>query len=165
MHEGSADALSFRVLAELGVIDRAGLFMRHARAIKQAAVRLAGASVLESGTPQLSMNFYEAGSALALATELAIQEANPELDLFDFWRQLLAAAHTNGTTYTQADYYALADRMAPDSGIGERLRTFVETRHDDPTAAFLDLFAPFEAVRVDLDWETGELTLVPAGER
>ena len=165
MHEGGADALSFRALAELGLIDRAGLFMRHARAIEQAAVRLEGTSVHESGTPQLSMNFYEAGSALAFATELAIQETDPELDLFDFWRELLAAAHTNGTVYTEADYYALADRMAPGSGIGERLRAFVETRHADPAAAFMDLFAPFAAVRVDLDWESGELTLEPAGGR
>jgi hypothetical protein len=55
--------------------------------------------------------------------------------------------------------------MAPGSGIGERLRAFVETRHADPAAAFMDLFAPFAAVRVDLDWESGELTLEPAGGR
>ena len=162
MHEGGADALSFSALAELGVTDRAGVLMRHERALKQAATRLVGASVRESGTPELSMNFYQAGSALALATELAVQQANPELDLFDFWRELLTAARTNGSTYQEADYYALADRMAPGSGIGERLRAFVETRHEEPVAAFIHLFAPFEEVRVDLDWDSGELILEPA---
>ena len=162
MHEGGADALSFRALAELGVIDRAGLFMRHERAINQAAKRLVGTSVRESDTPERSMNFYEAGSALALATELAIQETNPDLDLFDFWRTLLAESHASGESYTEEAYYALADRMAPGSDIGARLAAFVETRHEDPAAAFMDLFAPFASVRIELDWETGELSLAPA---
>ena len=142
--------------------DRANLFMRHERAVNQAAKRLVGTSVRESGTAQLSMNFYEAGSALAFATELAIQEANPDLDLFDFWRELLASSRAKGDLYTEADYYALADRLAPGSGIGERLRAFVDTRHEDTPAAFMDLLAPFVAVRADLDWESGELSLEPA---
>lgn len=161
MHEGSADALSFRALLELGVIDRAGLYMRHSRALNGAAQRLQGTSVRESGTPQSSMNFYEAGSALALATELAIQDADPELDLFDFWRVLLAESRASGRSFTQEDYYALADRMAPGSDIGARLRAFVEARHEDPAAAFMDLFGPFTAIEIALDWDTGRVTLAP----
>jgi hypothetical protein len=161
MHEGSADALSFRALLELGVIDRAGLFMRHSRALNGAAQRLQGTSVRESGNPQSSMNFYEAGSALAFATELALQDADPELDLFDFWRVLLAESRASGRSFTQDDYYALADRMAPGSDIGARLSAFVETRHEDPAAAFMDLFGPFSAIDIALDWDTGRVTIEP----
>ena len=161
MHEGGADALSFRALLELGVIDQAGLYLRHSRAINGAAQRLQGTSVRESGNPQSSMNFYEAGSALALATELALQAADPGLDLFDFWRLLLAEARASGRAFTQEDYYALADRLAPGSDIGARLRAFVETRHEDPAAAFMDLFGPFEAVETAIDWDTGRVTIAP----
>ena len=42
-----------------------------------------------------------------------------------------------------------------------RLRAFVETRHEDPAAAFMDLFGPFDAIAATLDWDTGRVTLEP----
>ncbi len=132
MHEGSADALSARLLREFEVIDAQRLRERNESAINACLERVEGTSVNASGEPRVP---YDCGQLMALWTEAALRHAGAGEDLFGLWRALIAAALERGSPgpgsrgrYDQALYL----RVLGDMGVPDAVRGRMTAFLDDP---------------------------------
>lgn len=121
MHEGSADALTDRMLLELGLVDDAGYRALQADALNECRRQLGSFPLRDASKRKAFQLYYSCGNSLALFTENAV--ANH--DLFDFWKTLIARMRASGRTeFDTADYFAAMSAAGATSANVERLRAF-----------------------------------------
>jgi len=115
MHEGSADALAFRALRALGVLDEAGYRARLSSALSLCVLSLSEGLPLSASTrPGRSRDFYECGSTIALLTEATMKKrGGAKADLFTFWRAVFARASA-ASSYDEALYFKTLDELGGD---------------------------------------------------
>lgn len=103
MHEGGADALAERALADLGVITEAR-FLEYQTAALNECRRTANSGPLREAARRGEYGlYYSCGNVIALITDAAIDE-----DLYEFWKALIrrTVAKTKAT-YDFDDYLAV----------------------------------------------------------
>ncbi len=159
MHEGSADAMASLVLSHLGFIDEARLGQRWNRALNACARGLRDGSLSSSLHRQQFDNYYVCGEMIALWSVAAVsgtssETASPLDELFRVWRTVFEASGPDGGHYSRDTYMrALASLGAGEPDI-EALRAFIDTEHDDPSAALIAFMG-----RVGLELQTPDRPL------
>ena len=135
LHAGGADAFAYRALRDLGVETRAAYLNRLSGALSSCVFGLSdlGEPLTKSSTPSAFMNYYHCGSTLELWSEALMANAHAGGDLFALWRGVFRSSHHG--QYDDALYF---DRLAHLGADAAALRTFVETRIDDPDAWLVD---------------------------
>jgi len=106
MHEGGADAFSYRAMRDLNVIDESEFFRKHRMALVSCEAGLEGIALKDSFKRARIRNFYDCGATIGLITEQAAKLAQHK-DLFKFWRELFLAAQGNSNIYTSEMYLTL----------------------------------------------------------
>jgi hypothetical protein len=116
MHEGSADALAERSLVALGVIDSTEFLEYQTTALNTCLQGLSHTG-LRAAAKRSSQLYYSCGNIIALLSEQPVAQGKAA-DLFDFWRELIARARSQGGTYNADDYFAvMSERGAPTQSI------------------------------------------------
>ncbi len=122
MHEGSADALTDRVVRALGYGGEQGFLDRQSEALNECRRKLAAFPLRDAAKRNEFQLYYSCGNALALFTENAVASR----DLFDFWKTLIARVRAAGRTqYDTTDYFAAMAAAGASPDDVERLRQFV----------------------------------------
>ena len=119
LHEGSAEAMAWLALAEIGFYssdDVRGLFQE---AANKCTGFLDSGPLREAARREDFQAYYTCGAVMALATHGAMREEGG--DLFDFWRELLRSAQGAGV-YDATDYYRQLDEVS--RGPARRLYRF-----------------------------------------
>jgi len=123
MHEGSADALTDRMLLELGLVDDAGYLELQTQALNDCRRQLGSFPLRDASQRKAFHLYYSCGNSLALFTENAVANR----DLFAFWKTLIARVRSAGRTeFDPADYFAAMSAAGASPRDVERLRAFVE---------------------------------------
>lgn len=126
LHEGSADALAERALAEIGEYDTADLARLASRQATQCARGLVDTRLIDSTAGGRFQLMYACGAVVALLTERGWREG----DLFDFWARLFAGSREDGE-YTVADYLALTWQLAG-PGVADSVYRLIHEELADP---------------------------------
>lgn len=150
MHEGSADALSFRALLKFNIISEERFWELHNGSLNKCLMGLSnGGALVDSGKARRFKNYYDCGATLGLITEAL----DKDHDLFSFWRELLAKGVKEGG-YSDVLYFkVLQDRGANDKQV-----------EDFKELVFKDLSNPGKKYReflTSLGFEARSLSLSP----
>lgn len=154
MHEGSADALSFRALRRLDAIDEPELRARFGQALSLCVLSLDDGAPLAASTRRgRGRDFYECGSTIALLTEAALAKHDPRSDLFTFWRAVFVGVNADGE-YDEELYFTTLDRLGHEPGVTGLVRRMVGEGLSDPTA---ELRAALEPLGIETVVASGPL--------
>ncbi len=148
LHEGSAEAMAWLALAELGIHTEATATALFERAVNECFEHLDAGPLRTAGRRGQFQAYYDCGATIAFATHGAMQSEGG--DLFSFWRPLIANALAGDGGYRAADYYELADTVATE--LTAAIRVLAETEPADPKAA------------VQVLLEVGNVAVIDAGE-
>lgn len=96
LHEGSADALAWRALRELHIIDDDRFWREQSQGASRCLLGLEGQPLKDSSRSGKFMNHYSCGATINLLAEAVLRSAHSNEDLFRFWGRVFAA-NGNGT--------------------------------------------------------------------
>jgi hypothetical protein len=106
LHEGGADALTWRALRELKVIDEAHFWREQSESVSKCLLGLQSQPLRESSRPGEFKNYYHCGAAMNLLTEAVLRAAKSKDDLYTFWRGVFTT-RGDGSYDDQAFFKAL----------------------------------------------------------
>lgn len=148
LHEGSAEAMAWLALAELGIHTEATATALFEDAANKCIEQLGAGPLETAGRRGQFQAYYECGAAIALATHGAAGRTGG--DLFTVWRPLIENSLAAAGSYGADEYFALTDTVSSD--LTAAIRVLTESEVSDPKAAVLDLL------------ETGNVAVIDAGE-
>jgi hypothetical protein len=127
MHEGSADAMAWTALHELGQVEGEELRRQRSEAINQCFFGLGDRPLRGAAARGHFHQFYTCGHLLALWTGAALARSGAPVDLFGFWHALVERARQDpGGRYDQSDYFDLLREFGVDSRSRRAMRALVE---------------------------------------
>ena len=96
LHQGGADALAWRALRELKIIDEARFWKAQSQSVSKCLLGLEGQPLTDSSRPGKFKNYYHCGATINLLAEAALRASGSKDDLFSFWRRVFVV-NANGT--------------------------------------------------------------------
>lgn len=154
IHEGAAEAISARVMVDMGLWTQADWDKDLAHARKLCASSLVYFPLDAAGARGVHEASYACGQTIAAATEAALPKGET---ILDFWRIYLKAARADGG-YSEATYFAVVDALAPGSGLAGRISSFARIAQGNPRGAVDALFQPGPGQAADLRGGAGVVT-------
>lgn len=136
LHEGSAEAMAWLALADLGIHTDLAALALFERAANGCVDFLGNGSLSTAGRRDEFHAYYDCGATIALATHGAMRQQDETL--FDLWRELIAASVAGDGTYGASDYYREAEAVSAE--LADAIRAITEGQADAPVAAVLRLF-------------------------
>ncbi len=148
LHEGSAEAMAWLALAELGIHTEATATALFERAVNECVDYLEAGPLATAGRRDQFQAYYECGATIALATHGVMQQEGG--DLFTVWRALIESSLAGEGSYRADDYYAETDEVSTE--LTAAIKAVAEGEVSDPKAA------------VQLLLETGNVAVIDTGE-
>jgi predicted metalloprotease with PDZ domain len=87
-------------------------------------------------------NHYTCGSLLALWTDLAVRDVDPNQDLFTYWGALIRRAHNEGG-YDEEDYFAVLGELGVEDSVIATMQSFAREPQLAPAQFLRDALAPY----------------------
>lgn len=109
MHEGSAEAMAWLALLDLGVYSNHETLALFQTAANDCAGFLEGGPLVQAARRDAFRAYYDCGAVIALATHGSMRKKGG--DLFEFWKDLLEAHARQGAYYAN-DYYRQLDGVS-----------------------------------------------------
>lgn len=135
LHEGSAEAMGWLALADLGIHSDAAALMLFERAANECVRFLGNGSLRSAGRRGEFQAYYECGATIALATHGLMRQQGK--DLFAFWRRLITDSLAGESTYGADDYYRLVDAVSPP--LTHAIQSVADDVVEDPSVAVRNL--------------------------
>lgn len=158
MHEGSANALSFRASRRLGVYDDIRANEIFSNELNDCIAQV-GTNPLNHMSKLGSYGaYYSCGSTIGLLTELAVREKDPTLSLWNFWAALYRNAEKNRYGYNQALYLRTLRELSGANEVAAEIERFVMQGVASPKEFFRTNLERL-GVRVHEDAKTGKLAV------
>lgn len=110
MHEGGADAIAELMLLRLGLVGPQDLNARREIAINRCLSALGGLSVNGLAARNQFGDYYPCGHLMAIWSEAALAQSNPDHDLLTLWARLIDDTGV-GQRYAQEDYFAVLEAL------------------------------------------------------
>ncbi len=155
LHEGSAEAMAWLALAELGIHTEATATALFERAANECIDYLDKGPLATAGRRGQFQAYYECGATIAFATHGAAQGDGG--DLFTIWRALLEESLSGEGSYRAEDYYRQTDAVSTE--LTAAIRAIAESEVSDPKAAVQALLESGNVAVID----TGEAGLALTG--
>jgi hypothetical protein len=157
LHEGSAEAMAWLALAELGVHSEPTAISLFESAANECIAHLEAGSLATAGRRGEFKAYYECGAVIALATNGAAQATGS--DLFTVWRELIDSSRAAEGSYRATDYYALTDAISME--LTAAIQAVTEGEPADPQAAVKALLEIGNVAVIDADEESLGLPVMP----
>ena len=135
LHEGSAEAMAWLALADLGIHTDLAALALFERAANECVDFLGNGSLRTAGRRDQFQAYYDCGATIALATHGALRQQ--DVTLFDFWRELITASLGGDGTYGANDYYREAEVVSAE--LADAIQAIAEGQTDAPGAAVMRL--------------------------
>ena len=148
LHEGSAEAMAWLALAELGIHTEATATALFEDAANECVNFLDDGPLATAGRRGQFQAYYTCGAMIALATHGAAGASGG--DLFSVWRDLIRASLDEGGSYTAEDYYVLTDALSVE--LSTAIRAVADGEPGDPKSAVQALL------------ESGRVAVIDTGE-
>ena len=157
LHEGSAEAMAWLALADLGIHSEATAISLFESAANECITYLESGTLATAARRDEFQAYYECGAVIALATNGVLQAAGS--DLFAVWRELIDGSLAGDGTYRAKNYYALTDAVSTD--LTAAIRSVVEDELADPTAAVEALLEIGNVAVIDVEEQGLALPTMP----
>lgn len=157
LHEGSAEAMAWLALAELGIHTEQTAISLFETAANECIAHLEAGPLATAGRRGEFKAYYECGAVVALATNGAAQEKGG--DLFTVWRELIDSSRAGEGSYRATDYYALTEAISPE--LTTAIQAVTEGEPADPEAAVKALLEIGNVAVIDVDDENLGLPVMP----
>lgn len=134
IHEGSAEALSWRALTLAFGLSESFRHAEENEALTGCAQHLEATRLTDANAQGLRRAHYDCGAIIMLVVEASLL---PEgADLQNFWARLITAAlDRQGGTYDPALFHEVYAEMDGNPDVSDWIRSLTETRVDDSVAA------------------------------
>jgi hypothetical protein len=136
VHEGGADAFSYRALYKLGIINKKELWENYNNALSSCLMNLDGKALNSSEKSRSFRNYYDCGSTIMLMVESALLTKYGENSLFEFWEELLGVARKQNNQYDSSTFHSvLRDKFSQ-----QKLSNMIKVLEGEDRESFLSLF-------------------------
>ncbi|MEE4163124.1 MAG: hypothetical protein V2I25_11505 [Woeseiaceae bacterium] len=135
LHEGSAEAMGWLALADLGIHSDAAALALFERAANECVRFLGNGSLRSAARRDEFQAYYECGATIALATHGLMRQQGE--DLFALWRRLIADSLAAQSTYGAEDYYRHVNAVSP--RVADAIRAVADAVAEEPSAAVRNL--------------------------
>ena len=135
LHEGSAEAMAWLALADLGIHTDLAAVALFEQAASACVEFLKNGSLRTAGRRDEFQAYYDCGATIALATHGAMRQQGETL--FDLWQGLIAASLAGDGTYGANDYYRHAGVVSME--LVDAIRAITEGKTDAPGKAVVRL--------------------------
>ncbi len=141
IHEGGADAFAVRSLVYLGVWDEEDAAKAHEQYLNGCLDLLNGHQVTHFAGHHNFSVYYQCGATIAWLTELAVQQKNDQLDLFDFWRDLMSRVKQSDLVLTPSQYIKSLLLLTDNQSNVANLITLLSEPQERPNAFMQQAFS------------------------
>ena len=148
LHEGSAEAMAWLALVELGIHSEAAATALFEDAANECIGYLDAGPLRTAGRRDQFQAYYDCGATIALATQGAMLVEGG--DLFSVWRPLIETSRAAAGSYRADDYYALTDALSAE--LTAAIKALAETEVSDSKAVVQALL------------ETGNVPVIDTGD-
>ena len=144
MHEGGADAFAFRRLVKSNVWTRDQMNEALLDSLNLCIERAKGRSLFQITENSDKKEQYYCGSTAMWMAELALKKKNPELGLFDLWREIFRRSNDK-KIYSEELFFQVLNEMAGETKTSTFLKKFLYSKGEVSAEAVKSELRAFQA--------------------
>ena len=139
IHEGGADAISWRVLTKISDLSPDYLNSKHTEALNHCATSLASGSFIEAVEGGSYRSHYSCGATIMLAIERDLQIETGDNTLLEFWSNVIQnALETDDRTYSQSAFLDSYRQQGGQPAVLAWIASLLSEPVENPQQFFID---------------------------